>query len=56
MYLRATELKIGTLWIRDTVYVAEDVVKMLNHKNMELNCALALGYANQNPTQRPRKE
>lgn len=56
MYLRATELKIGTLWIRDTVYVAEDVAKMLNHKNMELNCALALGYANQNPTQRPRKE
>ena len=56
MCLRATELEIGTLWIRDTVYVAEDVSKMLNHENMELNCALALGYANQNPKQRPRKE
>ena len=56
MCLRATELEIGTLWIRDTVYVAEDVAKMLNHENMELNCALALGYANQNPKQRPRKE
>ena len=56
MCLRATELGIGTLWIRDTVYVAEDVAKMLNHENMELNCAVALGIANQNPKQRPRKE
>ena len=56
MCLRATELEIGTLWIRDTVYVAEDVAKMLNHENMELNCALAIGYANQSPKQRPRKE
>ena len=56
MCLRATELEIGSLWIRDTVYVAEDVAKMLNSENMELNCALALGYANQNPKQRPRKE
>ncbi len=56
MCLRATELEIGTLWIRDIVYVAETVAKMLNHENMELNCALALGYANQNPKQRPRKE
>lgn len=56
MCLRATELEIGTLWIRDTVYVAEDVAKMLNHENMELNCALAIGYSNQNPKQRPRKE
>ncbi len=56
MCLRATELEIGTLWIRDTVYVTEDVAKMLNHENMELNCALAIGYANQSPKQRPRKE
>lgn len=56
MCLRATELGIGTLWIRDTIYVAEDVAKMLNHENMELNCALAMGYANQFPKQRPRKK
>lgn len=29
---------------------------MLNHENMELNCAVALGIANQNPKKRPRKE
>ena len=35
MCLRATELEIGTLWIRDTVYVAENVAKMLNHENIK---------------------
>lgn len=56
MCLRATDLGIGSLWIRDTVDVAYDVAKMLGHEDMELNCALALGYANQSPKQRPRKE
>lgn len=56
MCLRATELGIGSLWIRDTVYVAEDIAKMLNHQDMELNCALILGYANQSPKMRPRKK
>ena len=56
MCLRATDLGIGSLWIRDTVYVAEEVATMLGHNDMELNCALALGYANQSPKHRPRKE
>lgn len=55
MCLRATDLGIGSLWIRDTVYVAEDIAKMLGHEDMELNCALALGYANESPKMRPRK-
>lgn len=38
------------------MYVSDDIVKMLDYENMELNCALALGYANQKPKQRPRKE
>ena len=56
MCLRATDLGIGSLWIRDTVCVAEEVATMLGHNDMELNCALALGYANQSLKQRPRKE
>lgn len=56
MCLRATDLGIGSLWIRDTVYVSEDVAKMLDHDDLELNCALALGYASQFPKMRPRKE
>lgn len=54
--LRATDLGLGSLWIRDTVYVASDVAKMLNHSNMEFNCAVALGIPDENPKQRPRKE
>lgn len=55
MCLRATDLGLGTLWIRDIVYVAEDVAKMLGHENLELNCAVSLGYPNQSPKMRPRK-
>ncbi|MCI8574877.1 MAG: nitroreductase [Bacilli bacterium] len=56
MCLRATELGIGSLWIRDTKCVSADIAKMLGHQDMELNCAVALGIANQNPKPRPRKE
>ncbi len=56
MCLRATDLGVGSLWIRDTVYVADEVAKMLGHEDMELNCALALGYANKSPRMRPRKK
>ena len=56
MCLRATDLGIGSLWIRDTVYVADEVARMLGHEDMELNCALALGYASQSPKRRTRKK
>ncbi len=56
MCLRAVDLGLGTLWIRDTVYVSEEVAKMLNHDNLELNCTLAIGYANETPKQAPRKK
>lgn len=55
MCLRATDLGLGTLWIRDIVYVAEDVAKMLGHSDLELNCAVSLGYPNESPKMRPRK-
>lgn len=56
MCLRATDLEIGSLWIRDIVYVAEDVAKLVGRENIELNCAVSFGIANQNPKQRPRKK
>ena len=55
MCLRATDLGLGTLWIRDIVYVSEDVAEMLGHSDLELNCAVSLGYPNQSPKMRPRK-
>ena len=54
--LRATELGIGSLWIRDIVYVSEEVAKIVGHNDLELNCAISLGIANQSPRQRARKE
>ena len=44
--------------LRNTIKdkVAEDVAKLVGHENMELNCAVSFGIANQNPKQRPRKE
>ena len=56
MCLRATDLGIGSLWIRDIVYVADEVAKMLGHEDMELNCAVSIGYPNEFPKQRPRKK
>lgn len=54
--LRATDLGLGSLWIRDICYVAEEVSNMLGHSNMELNCAIVLGYPNEFPKPRPRKQ
>lgn len=56
MCLRATDLGLGSLWIRDIVYVSEQVAEMLGHGDLELNCAVSLGVPNQSPKQRPRKE
>lgn len=55
MCLRATDLGIGSLWIRDTNCVSKDIAKLLDHEDMELNCALSLGYANNIPKIKPRK-
>ena len=56
MCLRATDLGLGSLWIRDIIYVSKQVEEMLGHKDLELNCAVSIGVPNQNPKQRPRKE
>lgn len=56
MCLRATDLGIGSLFISDIVNVDFDVLKLLDYESMELSCALLLGYPNQDPKMRPRKE
>lgn len=56
MCLRATDLGIGSLWIRDIVYVTKEVAQMLGHGDLELNCAVSLGMPDQSPKPRPRKE
>lgn len=56
MCLRATDLELGTLWIRDVVYNSNDIATFLGKGNMELNSALAIGVPNESPKVRPRKK
>ncbi len=56
MYLRATELGIGCLAIRDIVFVSKKVEKMVNHENLEFNCAVALGIPDKSPMPKDRKK
>lgn len=56
MILRSTELNLGTLWVGDTDFVEKDILSMINHNDMELVSSLVIGYPNQTPKMRPRKE
>lgn len=56
MCLRARDLGLGSLWIRNIANVSEEVSILTGHQDLELVCALALGYPNEEPKQRPRKE
>lgn len=56
MCLRAVELGLGTLWIRDVVYASEKIAEYIGKNDMELNCALSIGVPNENPKARTRKK
>lgn len=46
MVLRATDLGLGSLWLRDVVYLRTEIIKLFNLNNMELVTGLAIGYPN----------
>lgn len=54
--IRATDLGLGSLWIRDTVYSQKEIAKLVRYENMELISAIAIGYPDEEPKQRPRKK
>lgn len=54
--LRATDVGLGSLWIRDIVYTQKEITKLVGYEDMELISAISIGYPNENPKQRPRKE
>lgn len=53
--LKATELKLGSLWICATYNVRHEISKLINTE-LELYSAIAIGYANEDPLPRPRKD
>lgn len=55
MLLQAQELGLGTLWIANTCFVYEELTAYLAAEG-QLIGAVALGYADECPDKRPRKE
>lgn len=54
--LTATDLGLGSLWIRDIVYANSEIALFVGKSDMELICAISIGYPDENPKQRPRKK
>ncbi len=52
--LKATDLCLGSLWIRDVIYVKEEIAELF-YKNMELVCGIAIGYQDEFPYPRKKK-
>lgn len=55
MALQATALGLGSLWICDTWFAYDALYDWLEEEGA-LAAAMALGYAAENPSPRPRKE
>lgn len=55
MLLKATELGLGTLWIANTCFAYDDLMKFIN-SNGQLIGAVTVGYSAESPNQRPRKQ
>lgn len=54
MLLEAERLGIGTLWIGNTFFAYPELAEYVNEQG-QLVAAIALGYADESPAQRPRK-
>lgn len=55
MLLYATDIGLGSLWIRDTYCISKEMSELYS-KDKELSCAIALGYPEENPPMRSRKD
>ena len=45
--LRAEDLGLGSLWIRDIVYTQEEIAKLVGYADMEVVSAISIGYADE---------
>lgn len=54
MLLEAKRLEIGTLWIANTCFAYPELMEFIKESG-QLIGAVALGYADEVPRQRPRK-
>lgn len=54
--LRATDLGLGSLWIRDVIYARDEISAFVHKDDMELVTAVSVGYSNVIPLERRKKE
>ena len=54
--LKATDLGLGTLWIRDVVYTRDKIAKAIGHEDMELVTGVAVGKSIEYPYERYKKK
>ena len=55
LLLAAQDVGLGTLWICDIFFATHEIAHWLD-RNEELVAAVAIGYADESPCARPRKE
>ena len=55
MLLEAETLGLGTLWIANTCFAYPELVEEIKTED-QLVCAIALGYPDESPLPRPRKD
>lgn len=56
MVLRATDLGLGSLWLRDVIYLRKEITKLFNLNDMELVTGLAIGYAKKENIRAKKKD
>jgi len=54
--LRATDLGLGSLWIRDIVYTQKEIANLVSKSDMELISAISIGYPDESPKHRTIKK
>ena len=54
--LRATELGLGTLWVRDVIYKRKEITKYLGKDKMQLVTGITVGYSTEYPYERKKKD
>lgn len=56
MLLSATSYGLGTLWVGSLVAYEKEINELLNIKDLHLISGITIGYKNESPEARPRKE
>jgi len=53
--LRAVDIGLASLWVRDVIYCRKEVSKLVNFSEKELVTGVAIGYSTEYPYQRKKK-